>query len=184
MKEKKNKVFIATSIDGYIADKKGSIDWLESIPEINTIDNGYEAFTSKIDALVMGRVTFETVLGFDIEWPYEKPVFVLSNTMTEIPEKLKGKVHLVKGTLTEILEQIHQQGYHCLYIDGGSTIQSFLKEDLIDEMVITVIPVILGGGHPLFGDLSKSLHFECTETKHFLGKVVQNYFKRKRSIVQ
>lgn len=178
--ETKNKVFIATSIDGYIADKNGGIDWLDSIPEINTIDSGYEAFTSTIDAIVMGRATFETVCGFDIDWPYQKPVFVLSKTLTEIPEEYLGKAHLLKGTLSEILEQIHSQGYYRLYIDGGKLIQSFLKEDLIGEMVITVIPVLLGGGTPLFGEVEKQLDFECKESKLFLDAIVQNRFVRKR----
>ncbi len=76
MKKQKNSVFIATSIDGYIADRDGGIDWLDTIPKIKDIDSGYAAFTAEIDALLMGRITFETVLGFDIEWPYKKPVFV------------------------------------------------------------------------------------------------------------
>jgi len=179
--EKKNRVFIGTSLDGYIADKDGGLEWLDTtIPEINNIDSGYEAFTDQIDALVMGRTTFETVCSFDIEWPYKKPVFVLSNTLTEIPEKYSGKAFLVKGSLTEILEQIHAKGFHHLYIDGGTTIQSFLREDLIDEMVITVIPILLGGGSPLFGELSQTLQFECVETKLYLDAIVQNRFVRKR----
>lgn len=180
MTKKKNSVFIATSLDGYIADKNGGIDWLEAIPELNSIDTGYAAFTAQIDALVMGRITFETVCSFDIDWPYKKPVFVLSTTMTEIPEKLSGKVHLVKGTLSEVLQEIHQQGYPRLYVDGGTLIQSFLREDLIDEMIITIIPVLLGAGIPLFSELPKRLNFECIKSKLFLDKVVQNHFKRKR----
>lgn len=178
--EKKNKVFIATSIDGYIADKNGGIEWLDTIPEINTIDSGYEAFTSDIDAMVMGRATFETVVGFDIDWPYKIPVFVVSSTMKEIPEKYHGKAHLLKGSLTEILKQIHNKGRHRLYIDGGKLIQSFLREDLIDEMVITIIPVLLGGGIPLFGEMPKQLDFECKESKLFLNAIVQNRFVRKK----
>ena len=176
--EKRNSVFIATSLDGYIADKDGGIEWLHSIPNPDNIDMGYGNFTSNIDAIVMGRATFETVCGFDMDWPYQKPVFVLSNTLTEIPEKFKDNAQLVKGTLTEILEQIHQQGCHRLYIDGGTTIQGFLKEDLIDDMIITTIPILLGGGLPLFSALSKKLEFECTESKVYLNKIVQNHFRR------
>jgi len=177
--EKKNKVFIATSLDGYIADKSGNIDWLHSIPNPDQIDMGYGDFISQIDALVMGRTTFETVCGFDMDWPYQKPVFVLSNTMTSIPKEYQKKVELVKGTLTEILEGIHEKGFYQLYIDGGKTIQSFLKEDLIDEMTITTIPILLGGGISLFTDLPKQLNFECIDSKIYLGKVVQNHFIRK-----
>ena len=179
--KKRNSVFIATSLDGFIADKDGGLEWLDTIPEINTIDTGYNAFTSQIDALVMGRVTFDTNCGFDIKWPYNKPVFVLSNSLKEIPTKYQGKAYLVKGTLEEVLEQIHQKGYYQLYIDGGKTIQGFLREDLIDEMIITTIPVLLGGGFPLFSDLSKRLKFECVETKLFLDKIVQSHFKRTKN---
>lgn len=144
-----NKVFIATSIDGFIADKNGKIDWLHSIPNPEGNDMGYNTFLSEVDALLMGRVTFDTVCSFDIEWPYEKPVFVLSNQLSEIPKKYQDKAFLVRGSLTNVLESIHVQGYMRLHIDGGSTIQSFLREGLIDSMIITQIPILLGGGTPL-----------------------------------
>jgi len=173
-----NSVFIATSLDGYIADKEGGIDWLHSIPNPDHIDMGYAKFMSRIDAIVMGRTTFETVCTFDMDWPYQQTVFVLSTTLTEVPANLIGKVQLVKGTLKEILEKIHSQGFNKLYIDGGKTIQGFLKEDRIDEMIITTIPILLGGGSPLFSDLPERLDFECIDTKIYLGKVVQNHFIR------
>jgi len=176
----KNKVFIATSIDGFIADKHGGIDWLHSIPNPEGDDMGYSAFMGQIDALVMGRNTFEIVCGFDIDWPYEQPVFVLSNSLVEIPEKYHGKAILVAGSLPEIIASIHKQGYHNLYIDGGKTIQNFLKEDLIDEITLTTIPILLGGGVPLFSELHSSLNFECVNSKIYLGKVVQNHFVRLR----
>ena len=152
----KNKVFIATSLDGYIADSNGKIEWLLSIPNPENDDMGYNEFISQIDALIMGRNTFEVVCGFD-KWYYEKHVFVLSDSMTEIPVKFRDKASLVKGNLKDILAEIHEKGYHRLYIDGGKTIQSFLKEDLIHEMTITLIPYLLGGGISLFGDLSETL---------------------------
>jgi dihydrofolate reductase len=128
----------------------------------------------------MGRTTFETVCGFDIDWPYNKPVFVLSITLNEIPESYKGKAILIKGTLTEILEQIHKKGYHRLYIDGGTTIRSFLKADLIDEMIITIIPRLLGGGFPLVSELPKELNFELVKANTFLNQLTQNHYKRKK----
>lgn len=178
--DKKNKVFIATSLDGYIADKNGRIDWLNSIPNPDNDDMGYVEFSNGIDALVMGRTTFETVIGFDVPWPYTKPVFVLSNKLKEIPESHKDKAFLVKGTLTEILGQIHGRGYEILYIDGGTTIRNFLKEDLIDEMVLTTIPILLGGGSSLFTELPNEQKYELIETKTYVNQIIQNRYKRKR----
>lgn len=178
--EQKNNVFIATSIDGYIADKNDGLDWLQFVPNPDQDDMGYTEFTKGIDALVMGRTTFETILGFDVDWPYAKPVFVLSNKLEEIPASHKDKASLVKGTLTEILEEIHSKGYQRLYIDGGTTIRSFLKEDLIDEMVITRIPILLGGGTPLFTELPSELKFELMDSKTFLNQITQSHYKRKK----
>lgn len=176
----KNKVFIATSLDGFIADKNGDIAWLHSLPNPDNNDMGYAEFMSQIDALVMGRKTFETVCGFDIGWPYQKPVFVLSNSMKTIPTKYKGKAFLVNGSLGKIVREINKKGFQNLYIDGGSTIQGFLKEDLIDEMTITIIPILLGGGISLFSDLPHRLEFSCLNSKIYLSKVVQNYFVKRK----
>lgn len=175
-----NKVFIATSIDGYIADIHGNIEWLDSIPNPDGIDMGYYSFFDGIDAILMGRSSFEKVLSFGIEWPYTKPVFVLSKTLRSLPTELHSKVEILEGEIDHILEKVHQLGYHNLYIDGGKTIQNFLKVDKIDEMIITIIPQLLGGGISLFGEMDNSLSFECVETKHFLGKIAQNHYIRKR----
>jgi dihydrofolate reductase len=175
-----NKVFIATSLDGFIADKNGGIDWLHSIPNPDNNDMGYVEFTNGVDALLMGRTTFETVIGFDVPWPYNKPVFVLSNKLKEIPKSLKDKAFLVNGSLTDVLAGIHRKGYERLYIDGGTTIRSFLTEDLIDEMVLTTIPILLGGGSSLFGELPKELNFELIGTKTFLNQISQRHYKRKK----
>ena len=178
--EVKNSIYTATSLDGRIADRNDGIAWLDAIPIPEGEDMGYYAFTEHIDALLMGRNTFETVLGFDVEWPYQKPVFVLSNSLKELPKSHEGKAFLVSGTLSEVLEHIHSKGYPRLYIDGGSTIQSFLKEDLIDEMIITTFPFVLGGGPSLFAEFPKELSFELVASKVYFGQLVQNHFIRKR----
>lgn len=180
MKEPKNCVFIATSIDGYIADKNGGLEWLYAVPNPNNNDMGYAEFTKGIDALVMGRNTFETVLGFDVDWPYDKPVFVLSNKLKVIPASHQEKAFLLKGSLGEILNQIHQKGFTRLYIDGGATIRSFLQEDLIDEMVLSTIPVLLGGGSSLFKELSMELKFELLKSRTYINQITQNHYKRIR----
>lgn len=176
----RNKVFIATSMDGYIADENGGIDWLHSIPNPDGIDMGYQEFMKDIDALLMGRKTFEKVCSFDIDWPYQKPVFVISESLLKLPSEYKEKAILVNGPLKQVLENIHNRGYHHLYIDGGKTIQSFLKDDRIDSMIITIIPVLLGKGIPLFGTLSNPLNFECVQSRVYLDCIVQNHFVRKR----
>lgn len=180
MIKNENIVFIATSIDGFIADKEGGMAYLEMIPNPEQIDMGYAKLMERVDALVMGRNTYEMVLSFGIDWPYSKPVYVLSNTLTEVAKDLKGKVELIKGNLQDVLKSIHSKGHHSLYIDGGKTIQQFLKEDLIDELILTTMPILLGGGIPLFSDLSKSLEFKQIESQVFLDEVVQNTYKRKR----
>jgi len=173
-----NKVFIATSLDGYIADENDGIDWLHNIPNPEGNDMGYAAFMKGIDAIIMGRNTFETVCSFDIPWPYNKPVFVLSNSLNVIPSKYENKAQLISGTLKSILDEIERMGHRNIYIDGGSTIQSFLRENLIHEMTITRIPILLGKGKPLFGELNNmKLHFKCTGTTIFLNQVVQNTFE-------
>ncbi len=177
---KKNSVFIATSLDGFIADKNGEIDWLNSISNPDNNDMGYVKFIKEIDALVMGRTTFETVCGFDVDWPYNKPVFVLSTQLKEIPESHKGKAILINGTLTEVLEKINEKGFYRLYIDGGTTISNFLKKDLIDEIILTTIPILLGGGFSLFTELPNELKFELIETKTYLNQVTQTHYRRKK----
>ena len=167
-------------MDGYIAGKNGELDWLDLIPIPEGTEMGYVPLMDEIDALVMGKTTFEVVLNFGVDWPYKKHVFVLSNSLKTIPEDLKGKVTLIKGTPKEILQQIHSLGYFKLYIDGGKTIQDFLKADLIDELRITTIPILLGGGFPLFGELDRPLEFEHLKSEVHLNQLVQNHYRRKR----
>jgi dihydrofolate reductase len=175
-----NIVYIATSLDGYIADKNNNVDWLHSIPNPDNSDMGYHEHLSMIDALVMGRNTLELVLSFGIEWPYSKPVFVLSNTMTSVPKGYEDKITLIKGELTTIVKDLNSKGFNHLYIDGGITVQNFLKEDLIDEMIITTIPILLGGGIPLFGVLNEPLHFKCIKSTQLIDAICQSHFMRQR----
>jgi dihydrofolate reductase len=175
-----NVVFIATSLDGYISDREDGLDWLHSIPNPDNLDFGFGAFMNRIDAIVMGRKTFEKVCSFGGVWPYPKPVFVLSNSLSSLPEEYEGKAKLISGPLDHVLATLHAWGHKELYIDGGSTIRGFLNHDLIDEMIITILPILLGGGAPLFGDLPESLGFEHVKTEVLLNAMVQNHYRRKR----
>jgi dihydrofolate reductase len=176
-----NTVYIATSIDGYIAREDGTIDWLMELPNPDNSDYGFSVFLDRIDGIIMGRKSFESVLEFS-EWPYPKtkPILVLSNSLNELPEGVPANVEIVKGGLKKILELLTDKGMNNLYIDGGKTIQSFLKEDLIDEMIITRIPIVLGSGIPLFGKNNLELKFEHVETEVPNNMLVRSKYIRKR----
>lgn len=170
-------VYIATSIDGYIARPDGGLDWLPPIEPEEGTDYGYNAFIDSIDAIVMGRNTFETVLGFD-EWPYPKPVIVLSRTLQTLPEQLDGKVQIHPGPIGALLEELETKGMQRPYIDGGKTIQSFLAEDRIDEMTITTIPILLGKGRRLFGNLEEDLRLHHLDTVAYPNGLVKSHYCR------
>ena len=176
---KRNKVYIATSIDGFIADKNGGIDWLNETPNPDQDDLGYADFMANIDAVLMGRNTFDIVRGFDMDWPYTVPVYVLSNSLREIPADIQDRVFLVNGSLTEVLAGIHKNGHGQLYIDGGGTVQGFLREDLIDDLTITHIPVLLGEGIPLFKTMPNRMDFELVSSVTKIGQLVQTHYERK-----
>jgi len=152
----RNKVFIAVSFDGYIADEHGGIEWLTDLPNPSTGDGGFSKFMESVDALVMGRATFEKVLSFGIEWPYSKKVFVWTSALDRVPAPLEGRAEIVRGQVTQVLERVHALGFNNLYIDGGKTIQSFMRAGWIHEITVTVAPIVLGRGIPLFGDLPKT----------------------------
>ena len=173
-----NAVFIATSLDGYIADRDGGVGWLDEIAPGDDGDTGYEDFIDNIDAIVMGRNSFETVLGFGIDWPYNRPVYVLSTTLTDVPDDLEGKVTITRGTPAEIIAICASNGHSRLYIDGGKVIQSFLSVGQIDRMTLTRIPVLLGGGVPLFGETKHPIKFAHIETKTLGGGLVQSTYER------
>lgn len=175
-----NSVFIACSLDGYIAEAGGKIDFLDLFPMPEDDDMGYAAQMNKTDAILMGRKSFETVLGFGIPWPYTKPVFVWTNTLAKLPDGLASQVQLISGSTKEVLNQIQERGYMNVYVDGGMVIQSFLQEDLIDEMTITTIPVLLGAGISLFGKLDRMLKFRCIHSRQYPGGLTQSVFVRDR----
>jgi dihydrofolate reductase len=175
-----NIVYIATSLDGFIADKHGGLDWLHAVPNPDGLDFGWSEFLAGIDAIVMGRTTFETVCSFDVDWPYPVPVFVLSNSLTEIPPSHADKAQLVSGDLASLVAMLNGRGFQQLYIDGGKTVQSFMAADLIDELIITRLPIVLGGGAPLFAELASAQNFEHLSTQVLLDAMVKSHYRRKR----
>jgi dihydrofolate reductase len=171
-------VYIGTSLDGFIARKDGEIDWLVKFEK--PVRDDYRKFISQIDAVVIGRGTFEKVLTYP-SWPYEKKVFVLSTRLKRIPDKLRGKVTVLSMKPRELLDYLSDDGFSNIYVDGGKVIQSFLKEDCIDEMIITKAPVLIGSGIPLFGHLDQDLPFKHVRTKVYANGLVKSHYKRKRT---
>lgn len=171
-------VYIATSLDGFIARPDGDIEWLHEVEPIGGDDDaGYGAFFDSIDVLVMGRGSFEKVLEFD-PWPYgSKPVVVLSKSLAEIPEKLRDSVRIDASPAQEFVEKLSSEGYKRMYLDGGKVIQSFLREGLVDDMVLTTIPVLIGEGRPLFGALDKDIKLRHISTKSWDNGMVQSKYE-------
>jgi dihydrofolate reductase len=175
-REMKTIVYIGTSLDGFIARKDGGIDWLVKFEK--PVRGDYGKFISKIDAVVMGRGTFEKVLTFP-SWPYDQKVFVLSTKIKQVPAKLRGKVTVLSMKPKALLKYLSNEGFSNIYVDGGKVIQSFLVEDCIDEMIITKAPVLIGSGIPLFGDLDHDLPLKHIRTKIFSNGLVKSHYKRK-----
>jgi len=170
-------VFIATSLDGYIARADGSIDWLEEASAETAEDYGFRRFFDSVDALVMGPNTFETVQSFE-KWPYgAKPVVVLSSRLSAVPEGLPGTVEVASGSPAEVGQKLAARGLRHLYVDGGGTIQRFLEAGLSHELTITRLPILRGAGIPLFGPLSRDLRLKHLETRSYPNGLVQSRYE-------
>jgi dihydrofolate reductase len=165
-------IFIGTSLDGFIARPNGALDFL---PADGGEPHGYDEFMASVDALVMGRGTFETVLGFGGAWPFEKPVFVLS-TRPLPPAPGGAVVEHLSGTPQEIVSTLAVRGIEHIYVDGGVTIQGFLRAGLIDRLIITRVPVLIGSGIPLFGALERDIQLKHVATRSFASGLVQSEY--------
>jgi dihydrofolate reductase len=174
-------VFIATSLDGFVARKDGSLDWLpgsDGAPSAE--DTGYEDFYASVDTLVMGRNTYDLVQSFG-EWPYPgKRVVVLSSHYPKSMQPVAADVWGVSATPAEMAVQLESLGTKHVYVDGGKTIQRFLRAGLIDEMTITHIPVLLGEGIPLFGALDRDILLSHCSTRTFNNGMVQSRYRVSR----
>ena len=165
-------VFVGTSLDGYIARLNGEFDFL---PPGGGEPHGYEEFIATVDALVLGRNTYETVLSLD-SWPYGgKPVFVLS-TKEIAPAPLSAVVEKISGEPAEILSALAARGIEHVYIDGGITIQRFLRAGLIQRLTITRVPVLIGSGIPLFGEVERDIVLKHIATREYASGLVQSEY--------
>jgi dihydrofolate reductase len=169
----KASVFIATSLDGYIARTDGALDWL---PADGGEPHGYIEFMATVDALVIGRKTFETVLTF-AEWPYgTKPVIVLSSNPDSLVAPTGAVCTMMSGTPDEVVARLAARGMSHLYIDGGLTIQRFLEAGLIQRVILTRVPVLLGSGIPLFGPVSRDIRLDHVATRAYPSGLVQSEY--------
>ena len=163
--------FVGTSVDGFIARANGDLDWLPSGG-----NPSYDAFIAAVDAVVMGRKTFEKVLTFGT-WPYgDKPVFVLSTRPLELPTLPGALVEQASGDPSEIVSRLADRGMGHLYVDGGITIQRFLQAGLIQHLIVTRVPVLIGDGIPLFGALKRDIALSHVATITYPGGLVQTEY--------
>lgn len=172
-------LFIATTIDGFIARENGSLDWLFNLSNPNQIDHGYGDFISGIDTVVMGRKTYDDVLGFGIEWPYNNCTsYVVTNNSNFSVST--GNTFVLNELNKDSVEQLRSKSLANIWVvGGGEIITQFLNFEEIDEMTLSIIPVILGEGIRLFPGAPKESEFELIRTEAFETGVVNLKYRRK-----
>jgi len=169
----KASVFVGASLDGFIARKNGEYDFL---PPGGGEPHGYDEFIASVDTIVIGRKTFETVLPMK-PWPYgAKRVVVLSRRPIDFSAVVGGVVEQMAGSPDEIVSKLAASGAQHLYIDGGITIQNFLRAGLIQHLTITRVPVLIGDGIPLFGSLPQDVHLRHIATRQYPSGLVSSEY--------
>jgi dihydrofolate reductase len=167
-------VFVGASVDGFIARPNGEFDFL---PADGGEPHGYDEFVASVDAIVIGRKTFETVLSFPV-WPYgDKRVVVLSSRPVDFSMFPGAAVEQMAGSPVDIVAQLAASGAHHLYVDGGITIQRFLREGLVQRLIVTRVPVLIGQGIPLFGSLPHDVRLRHVATRAFPSGLVQSEYE-------
>jgi dihydrofolate reductase len=162
-------VFIATSLDGFIARRDGGIDWL-SIVEAPGEDYGYAKFFADVGALILGRGTYDTVRTFPA-WPYgDMPCVVFTHRP---PPEPRARERFYAGAPGPLLVELHEAGVRRVYVDGGGLIRSFLRENLIDDLTLSIIPILLGDGIPLFGAEIPERRLRLAGSQTFASGLVQ-----------
>ncbi|MBJ7458947.1 MAG: dihydrofolate reductase family protein [Thermoleophilaceae bacterium] len=172
MSEFSGHVFIGVSVDGFIARSDGDLKWLTE-RDLPVEESGYNEFMDGVDVVIMGRTTYETVVAMD-EWPYTIPVFVLSSTLD--PGSIQRDDVSVHRSIDAVLVAFASAGFANACVDGGATIRSFLRLGLIDSMTLSIAPVLIGSGAPLFGDLVTDVDLELESTKALPAGFVQTRY--------
>lgn len=165
------KLFIAASLDGYIARENHSLDWLDQLEHMKDEDYGYAEFLESVDILLIGRKTYEEVLGFGVEWPYQgKKSYVFtadSEFTTETPD-----TEVVNELTPEFITQLQEAESDIWLVGGGKLIASFLKLGAVDDILVSIIPVMLGNGIPLFPEIHKDAKLQLVSCESFRNGVV------------
>ncbi len=170
----KASVFVGTSVDGFIARPNGDLDFL---PQGGGEPHGYSEFIATVDVIVFGRKTFETVLGFP-EWPYgNTPVVVLSSRPLDFSTLQGARVEQMSGSPQDIVAQLSTRGFQHAYIDGGVTIQRFLRAGLIQRLTVTRVPVLIGDGIPLFAGLPRDVKLRHVRTQQYASGLVKTEYE-------
>jgi dihydrofolate reductase len=172
----KTSVFVGVSVDGFIARPEGELDFLDAGGDE---PHGYDEFIATVDTIVMGRKTFEIVLGFG-SWPYgEKPVVILSSRPLDLSSATRrgGRVEQMSGPPADIVATLSARRVQHVYVDGGITVQGFLRAGLVNRLVITRVPVLIGRGIPLFGNVPGDILLRHIGTKTFRGGLVQSEYE-------
>jgi dihydrofolate reductase len=176
-------VFVATSLDGYIARLNGELDWLTNTAAANiSEDYGYKEFFDTVDTVVLGRKTYEFVLSIN-EWPYAgKKTIILSREAGKVPGNLAFDVEVMSGPPADLVRRLEAEGARHIYVDGGKTIQGFLNAGLINEMIITLVPVLIGDGIPLFGKLDRDVKLQHIETILYRNSLLQSKYQVENAV--
>jgi len=170
----KASVFVGTSLDGFIARTNGAFDFL---PVGGGEPHGYDEFMQSVDALVIGRNTYETVLAMGGAWPYGAKLVVVLSTRTLAPAPSGARVEHMSGPPAQIQAQLAARGIQHAYIDGGITIQEFLRAGLIQRLIVTRVPVLIGSGIPLFGTVARDIPLKHIATRHYASGLVQSEYR-------
>lgn len=185
-------IFIAPSVDGYIATEDGGVHWLETAGRpvskaeesselMNHFNMSMSNFMQNIDCMIIGRKLMNVLSSFNLtpeQWPYgNTKIIALSNTVKEPPENLKDRVQMYSGTIPELIITLDKEGYKHAYVDGGMVITAFLNLQLINEMTLTLAPVLLGSGIPLFGKLDKHIKLEDAQATAFPNNFIEMKYK-------
>jgi dihydrofolate reductase len=170
-------VFMAMSLDGFVAREDNSLDWLMK-QGAEGEDTGFAEFEASNDCIIMGSESFRTILGFD-DWVYTKPAIVMSSTMTkdDIPKRLDGKVTITELAPADLMQSLHAKGWNRAYVDGGKVVQSFLREGLIADLVVTIALILVGRGKRLFGETVGDIDLQLVDSKAFGSGLVSNTYR-------